>query len=500
MDTTDSDKSKAEEFKNLGNKEFKLNNYTKAIEFYTKAIDTCPTEASYYANRAACFLGMKKYLKCIEDCNETLKLDPKFTKAIKRKAKSLYLSGKIQEARQQYRSALEIDPSDSAIKEEMRELEMVEKLLKDATGSMENKKYTDALMELKRGLSICPDFNDLKIKQIECLARMGHAENAIQISNACFNDLSANLDFLYARGLALLYNGQPDVAKKNLMEGLRLDPDNEKCRITIKRMNKQEDLKEKGNIEFKSGNHEAALKFYAESIEIDPCNKNICSQLYYNRATVNAKVKKYKEALVDCDKAIELNDHYAKAFVKRADIRIEMEEFDEAVKDLKQAKQADPSYAGINQKIQEVELARKKAARKDYYKLLELPKDCAEEDIKKAYKKNALKWHPDKNRESEEQTKAAEAKFKDISEAYAVLSDPQKKRRYDSGQDLEEEGFGGFGGGGMDPNVIFQTFFGGGGGGGGGDFGGFPFGGGGGAKQQFGGNNNGGFSFSFSRR
>jgi len=332
---------------------------------------------------------------------------------------------------------------------------------------------------------------------------MGHAENAIQISNSCFNDLSTNLDYLYTRGLALLYNGQLEAAKKTLMEGLRLDPDNEKCRTTIKKMNKQEDLKEKGNSEFKSGNYENAIKFYTDSIEMDPNNKNICSMLYSNRGTVYLKMKKYKEALADCDKALELNESYAKAFVKRAEIRMEMEEYEEAVKDFKQAKQLDPSMSGLNQRIQEAELERKKAARKDYYKILELPKDCPEDDIRKAYKKLALKWHPDKNGQNEDALKIAEAKFKEISEAYAVLSDPQKKRRYDSGADIEEDGMGGFGGGGIDPNVIFQTFFGG-GGGGGGDFGGFPFGGGGGGgngftRSTFGGNG-GGFSFSFNRR
>jgi DnaJ family protein C protein 7 len=263
----------------------------------------------------------------------------------------------------------------------------------------------------------------------------------------------------------------------------------------VKKLKAQEEFKEKGNTEFKAGQHENALKSYTDSIEIDPNNKTICSMLYYNRASVYMKMKKLKEAVADCTKAIELNETYAKAYVKRADIRVLLEEFEDAMKDLKQAKQIDPSYQGLNQKLQQTELERKKAARKDYYKLLELAKDCGEDEVRKAYKKLALKWHPDKNRESEEQTKVAEAIFKDISEAYAVLSDPQKKRRYDAGQDIEDEGFGGGGfGGGMDPNVIFQTFFGGGGGGGGSNFGGgFPFGG---AQQQ----QNGGFSFSFSRR
>jgi len=64
----------------------------------------------------------------------------------------------------------------------------------------------------------------------------------------------------------------------------------------------------------------------------------------------------------------------------------------------------------------------------DYYKLLGLEKRATAEDIKKAYRKLALKWHPDKNPNN----KAAEEKFKKISEAYAVLSDPKKREEYDT--------------------------------------------------------------------
>ncbi len=59
-------------------------------------------------------------------------------------------------------------------------------------------------------------------------------------------------------------------------------------------------------------------------------------------------------------------------------------------------------YAGIREKIRETETAAKKAARKDYYKILNVEKNANEDEIKKAYKKSALKWHPDKNNESEE--------------------------------------------------------------------------------------------------
>ncbi|CAI7873218.1 unnamed protein product [Closterium sp. NIES-54] len=64
----------------------------------------------------------------------------------------------------------------------------------------------------------------------------------------------------------------------------------------------------------------------------------------------------------------------------------------------------------------------------DYYDLLEVQKSASDDDLKKAYRKLAMKWHPDKNPDNK---KAAEAKFKQISEAYEVLSDPEKRQIYD---------------------------------------------------------------------
>src|ERR1700761_3915329 len=65
---------------------------------------------------------------------------------------------------------------------------------------------------------------------------------------------------------------------------------------------------------------------------------------------------------------------------------------------------------------------------KDYYAILGVPKSAAEKDIKSAYRKLARKWHPDQNPDNPQ---AAEEKFKDIQEAYEVLGDPEKRKKYD---------------------------------------------------------------------
>jgi molecular chaperone DnaJ len=116
--------------------------------------------------------------------------------------------------------------------------------------------------------------------------------------------------------------------------------------------------------------------------------------------------------------------------------------------------------------------------KKDYYDILGISKGATTAEIKKAYRKKAIEFHPDKNPDNAE----AETKFKEAAEAYEVLSDENKKARYDQfGHQAFEGGQGGFGGGGMNMDDIFSQFgdiFGGGFGGG---FSGF---GGGGQRQR----------------
>ena len=110
-------------------------------------------------------------------------------------------------------------------------------------------------------------------------------------------------------------------------------------------------------------------------------------------------------------------------------------------------------------------------AKQDYYEVLGVSKSATQAEIKKAYRKMAIKYHPDKNPDNKE----AEEKFKLCAEAYEVLSDEQKKARYDQFGHAAFEGGGGFGGGGMNMDDIFSQFgdiFGGAFGGGFGGFGG----------------------------
>jgi len=124
--------------------------------------------------------------------------------------------------------------------------------------------------------------------------------------------------------------------------------------------------------------------------------------------------------------------------------------------------------------------------KKDFYEILGIDRNATADQIKKAYRKKAIEYHPDKNPGD----KDAEEKFKAAAEAYEILSDPDKKARFDQYGSAAFDGSGGFGGGGhggMNMDDIFSQFgdiFGGAFGGGG--FGGF--GGGGGQRRMKGSN------------
>ena len=96
--------------------------------------------------------------------------------------------------------------------------------------------------------------------------------------------------------------------------------------------------------------------------------------------------------------------------------------------------------------------------KRDFYEVLEIERTASEEDIKKAFRRLAFQYHPDRNKETD-----AEARFKEINEAYGVLSDPEKRSRYDRYGTVDGaetgRGFEGFEGRGF--GDIFDAFFGG---------------------------------------
>jgi DnaJ family protein C protein 7 len=244
-----------------------------------------------------------------------------------------------------------------------------------------------------------------------------------------------------------------------------------KLRRRIKDIDK---LKEDGNTAFKAGNLQDAVDKYSECLERigeaeEECNGGqIRATLLSNRATTLFKLQRYEDALSDTEASLLLSPNSFKALRTRARIKLHLEDLDACVADFHSAIQqaqtegsaTDADVRALRAELKKAEAALKRSKTKDYYKILGVSRDCSESDVKKAYRRESLKHHPDKGGDEE--------KFKLVAEANAVLSDTRRRERYDLGEDEDGLNDGGSMGGhpfgaGMRPDLeeLFSAFGGG---------------------------------------
>ncbi|KAJ0181746.1 hypothetical protein K1T71_002468 [Dendrolimus kikuchii] len=446
----------AEEKKESGNHLYKFKNYKGALAMYDEAIKLCPENAAYYGNRSACHMMLGTYKKALEDAQKAVTLDPTFTKGYIRMAKCCIALGDLSGGEQAVRFATELGGAD-CVASERRALESLRRLHEEAQRAMDAADYRRVVFCMDRCLDYSPSCSKTKLTKAECLALLGRCQEAQEIANDALRSNSFDTEAIYVRGLCLYYEDKDEQAFKHFQQVLRLAPDHKKALEIYKKAKLLKQKKEEGNEAFKMGRWQQALNLYNEALKIDKNNKTVNAKLYFNKATVCAKLNQIKEAAEACTSALELDENYVKALLRRARCYTELGDFEEAVKDYEKLYKIDKSKEN-KQLLHEAKIALKKSKRKDYYKILGVEKTASEDDIKKAYRKRALVHHPDRHAgAADAERREQERRFKEVGEAYGVLSDPRKRARYDHGQDIDDDGAGRAD---IDPNVVFQSFFG----------------------------------------
>lgn len=465
-------RKRAEAHKEAGNSEYKRGRYDAAAHEYAEAMALDPDNATYCCNRAAALLMLEQAEPALDDAQRALTLDPKLIKAHSRAVKSLVQLGKLSDARRQLERAFEqVQGASAGLQAEFGLLVECEGLLRNGKNALANTTDPGAreAAHLFTNLAAkCPCSVSFACLQMEAILRSRPRQGAPQVLSESARWMRKHTDqpdLLCVRGKALYGTGQLDQALKHFTEALRQDPDHSASRIMRLKLKEIEASKARGNEAFQSGRYQEAIAAYTDTIGIDPDNLDLHLTLYTNRATAKFKAKDYRGCVVDCDAALDISARHLKALLRRGAAYLELEEYKSAIADYESAQEADPSDAQTKASLRKAKLELKKSLRKDVYKLLGVTKHASDMEIKKGYKKAALLWHPDRHHSSSDEDKAhAEKMFKEIGEAFEVLSDPQKKQSYDDGADLDEINGNGGGGcghggmGGMDPMDLYRMY------------------------------------------
>merc|ERR1712223_1393799 len=463
--------SLADQKKEEGNQLYLSKNYREALQRYNEAISLCPGCPAFYGNRAACHMMLGQFVQALEDARTSVQLDPHFVKGYVRVAKWCVALGELQGARQAIDTAMSMSKEYSATFDlETTSLEFLEKHDASLRSAFAQSDYRKALYHIEQALKIASASQKLKLSRAECLAFLGRYKEAQEVANDLLRNDSTNIEAIYIRGLCLYYEDNIDKAFTHFQQVLKLAPDHAKAKEAFKRARLLKTKKDEGNEAFKANKFEEAARLYSEALQVDTDNKISNAKLYFNRATVLAKLKKWTQSVEDCNRCLSFDDTYIKAYLRRAKSYMELQKFEEAVRDYERVHKMDRSNFEYRQLLNQAKHELKKSLRKDYYKILGVDRNANEGEIKKAYKKRALEHHPDRHvGATEDEKQEHEKKFKEIGEAYGVLSDAKQKSRYDAGQDLDSNSSGGTSSsysssGGfsqpMDAAQMFKAFFG----------------------------------------
>jgi DnaJ homolog subfamily C member 7 len=409
------------------------------LQFYTRALLLDSDDIAVLGNRCAAALMLKRYTDAKHDAAAILEKDSNHVKAMSRLAKACLGTGDVDGAVRWAEKALEHDPAVSQLGTDLTKIRRVQQELRRAMQHLGAGNAAAAEVAARRARAL---YADVAMPEVEAafaraLLLQGRCVEALHASRSALSGDGTNSVAVLVHIEALIATGNISRALAICQSAMRSDPDNRPLAKAFKLAKALDGGKDKGNAAFKLGEYQAAYDAYSTSLEAGRGLQNVfLAQVATNRANACLKLQRYDQAIEDATLAIKADAAFPKAYLRRAQAFELRGEWDEAIRDLTKAHELDEDMPGIADKLKQAKAALKKSKRVDYYKLLEVDQDASDAAIKKAYKRAALKYHPDKAGEGERE--AAEKHFKLLVEANQILTDGTKRRKYDAGWSCEE--------------------------------------------------------------
>ena len=282
-----------EAFKAAGNRFFRIKDYGKAIDEYSKAIEADPFNPIYLSNRSAAYMSASRFREALGDVKLADELDPGNTKILLRLARILTALGRPAESLDVY---AKIEPpvaaKDKAPAVGMQTyVQQAEDSLNSGTaGSM----ALHALDQAEKGLGAGVEKpRKWRLLMGEAYLKMGNPNalgDAQSIAMSLLRSNNQDPEALVLRGRALYAQGDNDKALQHFRQALNCDPDFKDAVKYLRMVQRLDKTKEEGNAAFKAGRYQESVNLYGSALEIDPSNKTTNSKILQNRAMASIRV------------------------------------------------------------------------------------------------------------------------------------------------------------------------------------------------------------------
>jgi DnaJ family protein C protein 3 len=318
------------------------------------------------------------------------------------------------------------------------------KAIKEADMLLNRGNYGAAKEHLSTALRFADSATNLLMKRAQCSYSMGDPYEVIADTGKVLKLEKDSLLAFEMRGKSYYSIGELEMAKNHYRQGLKFDPEHKGCKSAYRVVKEVTKLQDKAAQALGKDDFSTAVTHLTKLLTVEKENRFILPKVHMDLAKAYKGLKKFSEAKAAAKTAISYDESDVTAHRVMASVHMDAEEFDEALQRLRQAEQhAEQGDRELADDIRKAEAALKQSKQKDYYKILGVSRRAKAKEIKKAYREKALQWHPDKHSGEEEKEKA-ETQFQLVAEAYEVLSDDEKKAKYDRGEEVfENQGGGG---------------------------------------------------------
>ncbi|KAG0041929.1 hypothetical protein BGZ83_001149 [Gryganskiella cystojenkinii] len=454
----------------LGQGEFNL-----ALQSYDAAIDRDPSNYLSYFKRAATYLTLGRNNQALADFTTILRLKPDFGQALLQRGKIYTKSGEFSKAKDDLESFYKTHRTDAQaqeIPELLESLEATSHALKRAEEAVAKDQTEECVHILGSAILVAPLYVPFRLQRAECHLSRGEVEEAVNDLARATHNAATNPKLMYRLSTMSYYSlYMPEQALAQIKQCISFDPENKLCKGLFRRLKSTEkditkmtsDMENRrwaGVINKSVGGEKSLVKsietettaMEQENNAVGKMPKRLLLKIYSAACKAYTENKDTTNALKWCESTLSLDESNVDGLVGRGMAHMLNDAFEDAIRDFTKAQElAGGQDRNIHEKLNKAQRLLKQSQQKDYYKILGVPRSASEREIKKAFRKQALLWHPDTYR-GELTPDQVEKKMAGLNEAYEVLSDPELKARFDNGDDpndpqSQQNPFGnGFGG------------------------------------------------------